>query len=65
MPLAPVKSGASVGLDRVAELAEILPKLLDKQSSLNGLLREKMEKYYPADGNNARRVADIVRQYLK
>lgn len=65
LPLPPVKLGASVGLDRVDEISEVLPQLLDPNSDLNTKLRQKMEEQYPADGKNAERVANIVRQYLK
>jgi hypothetical protein len=64
-PLAQVKLGASVGLDRMSGLTEALPQLLDEQSQLNQELREEMEENYPADGQNAKRVADIVRRYIK
>ncbi|PIR93548.1 hypothetical protein COT99_00050 [Candidatus Falkowbacteria bacterium CG10_big_fil_rev_8_21_14_0_10_43_10] len=64
LPLVPVKLGASVGIDNMDELIEILPQLLDQKSPLNHSLKEKMEKNYQADGNNAKRVADIVREYL-
>ena len=65
MPLVPVKLGASVGLDRMNQLAEILPQLLDQKSALNSSLKKNMEKEYPADGKNAERVANIVRQFIK
>lgn len=65
LPLPPVELGASVGVDMIGEIAQVLPLLLDPNSALNGKLREKMAERYPADGKNAERVADIVRQYLK
>lgn len=65
LPLVPVKLGASVGLDRMNQLTEILPQLLDSKSVLNSSLKKNMEKEYPADGKNARRVANIVRQFIK
>lgn len=65
LPLPPVQLGASVGIDRIEEIERVLPQLLDPNSSLNKELREKMEEQYPADGKNAERVANIVRQYLK
>jgi hypothetical protein len=64
LPLPPVKLEASVGVDRIDEMSRVLPQLLDLGSSLNKKLREKMEEHYPADGKNAERVANIVRQYL-
>jgi len=64
LPLVPVKLGASVGINDVSTLTEVLPQLLDPASPLNQLLKEKMEQAYPADGNNAKRVADVVRSYL-
>lgn len=65
LPIAPVKFGASVGVDKVSEIARVLPQLLDSNSKLNRELRKNMDKYYPADGKNAERVANIVRGYLK
>lgn len=65
LPLPPVELGASVGIKKISEIAQVLPQLLDQNSSLNDKLRKNMEKQYPADGKNAERVADIVRQYLK
>jgi len=64
MPPPPVKLGASIGVERVEEIAEVLPQLLNEGSPLNEKLRENMERYYPADGKNAERVADVVRRYL-
>ena len=64
LPLPPVTSGASVGLENVADIAQILPQLLDEHSALNKKLQEGMADHYPADGKNAERVAHIVRQYL-
>lgn len=65
LPLPPVKSGASIGLNKVNEVSQILPQLLDLNSDLSTKLSQKMEEQYPADGKNAERVANIVRQYLK
>ena len=64
LPLIPVKLGASVGIKKADQLKEILPQLLDANSELNNSLREKMEQNYPADGKNAERVANVVRQYI-
>lgn len=64
-PLPPVKLEASIGIDKVGEVARVLPQLLDKDSILNAKLRKNMEEHYPADGKNAERVANIVRRYLK
>jgi len=65
LPLPPVKLGASVGIDKIDEIAQVLPQLLDRRSALNAELRENMEEQYPADGRNAERIANIVREYLK
>lgn len=65
LPLPPVKVGASVGVERVEGLARVLPSLLDPESELNTTLQQGMEKEYPADGKNAQRVADVVRDYLE
>ena len=65
LPLVPVKLGASVGLDSMEGLPEILPQLLDTKSALNRKLNKKMNKYYQADGKNASRIAKIVKQYIK
>jgi len=65
LPLPPVKLEASVGIDKIDELARVLPQLLDPNSTLNDKLIKKMKEHYPADGKNAKRVADIVRRYLK
>lgn len=64
-PLVPVKVGASVGIDSVEGISEVLPELLDKKSPLNKRLLKNMEKYYLADGKNARRVADVIRGVIK
>lgn len=65
LPLPPVKLEASVGIDKIDEIAQVLPQLLNPYSTLNDKLKRKMEEQYPADGKNAERVANIVRQYLK
>ena len=65
LPLPPVQLGAGAGIDHVEALAQILPQLLDKNSPLNEQLKKGMEKHYVADGNNAKRVANIVNEYLK
>lgn len=64
-PLPPVKLGASVGINKIDEIAQVLPQLLNTQSVLNTKLRKRMEEQYPADGKNAERVANIVKEYLK
>lgn len=64
LPLVPVNLGASVGIENVDDLADVLPSLLDIKSDLSLSLFKKMEEHYPADGGNAKRVADIVRKYL-
>lgn len=64
VPLVPVKLGASIGLENMSGLIEVLPKLLDQNSPTNKALQKNMEKNYPADGKNAKRVADVVRQYM-
>lgn len=64
-PMVPVKLGASVEVDHISKLAEVLPDLMDPESKLNTSLREKMESEYPADGKNAERVANVVREYTK
>ncbi|PIR77456.1 MAG: hypothetical protein COU30_02345 [Candidatus Magasanikbacteria bacterium CG10_big_fil_rev_8_21_14_0_10_38_6] len=63
-PLPPVQLGASVGIDTVDKIATVLPQLLDSKSVLNKKLHKNMEEQYPADGKNAERVANVVRQYL-
>lgn len=65
LPLPPVKLGASIGVDNIDDIETILPKLLDSNSDLSEKLKVNMAKYYPADGQNSKRVADIVRDYLK
>ncbi len=65
LPLPPVKLGASLGAYDPKELAAGLAELLDKDSASNKSLMTNMKKHYPADGKNAQRVADIVREYLK
>lgn len=64
LPLVPVKLGASVGLEKMGQLSRVLPQLLDTDSSLNVSMKTNMEKYYPADGQNARRVANVVRGFM-
>ncbi len=64
LPLVPIKLGASIGINDVNELSGVLDDLLDSKSEINKKLKENMEKYYPADGKNAQRVASIVRRYL-
>ncbi|OGF27371.1 hypothetical protein A2477_04000 [Candidatus Falkowbacteria bacterium RIFOXYC2_FULL_47_12] len=64
-PLVPVRIGASVGINHMDELVAVLPQLLNTNSPLNHSLREKMEQEYPVDGKNAKRVADIIREYLE
>lgn len=65
LPLPPVKFGASVGIDTVSKLADVMPDILNPSSHLNQKLKIAMEKYYRTDGKNAERVANVVRQYLK
>lgn len=65
LPLPPVKAGASVGVERVEDLAGVLAGLLDPTNELNTSLQQGMAKEYPADGKNAQRVADIVKQFLQ
>jgi len=64
-PLVPVKLGASIGVDEIGQLSDVLPKLLDGKSQLNAQLFKNMERYYLADGKNAKRVADVVRSLKK
>lgn len=56
----PVKLGASVGIFDVNNLSKNVTELLDANSDLNRVLRDNMDRYYPNDGQNARRVADQV-----
>lgn len=65
LPPPPVELGASIGVNKVAEIEQILPLLLDTNSDLNKQLKEKMGEQYPADGKNTERVVNIIRQYLK
>ena len=64
LPLVPVKLGASIGIDQMGKLIEVLPQLLDKNSETNKILKENMKKNYPVDGKSAKRVANIIRQYV-
>lgn len=64
LPLPQVKLGASVGIGQASELTMILPQLFDKKSKLNADLKNNMKKYYFADGKNAKRVADVVKEFL-
>ncbi len=65
LPLAPVKLGASVGVNKVSDITDVLTQLLNPDSVLNQRLKLKMTEQYPADGKNTERVANIVREYLK
>lgn len=64
LPLPPVRLGASVGIDDVRQLSHSVNTLLDPESEAVGALRSQMERWYPADGKNAERVARAVHQVI-
>ncbi len=64
-PLVPVKLGASVGIENADEVGEALAKFLQGDTVIMEELRANMERYYSADGNNAKRVADVVRELVE
>lgn len=65
LPLPPVKLGASVGVDHMADLSAAVDALLDNKSALHEQIAMGMETFYPRDGKNAERVAAVVYDVLR
>lgn len=63
-PFPPVELGASLGVENIDRLSEVILPLLDENSPERLLLVAKMKQYYPADGKNSERVAKIVEKLL-
>lgn len=55
-----VKLGASVGLDRMENLAICVEELLDPKSKRSKDLQKGMKKHYSADGKNAEKVVKVL-----
>lgn len=59
-----VKLGASIGVDKMEDLAACVEKLLNPKSKENKDLNKNMDKYYPVDGKNSKRVVDVLKKVL-
>lgn len=59
-----VELGVSVGVTDATSFSGLLPQLLDKESELYRKLQENMEHYYPQDGKNAERVAQVIQHVI-
>jgi len=60
----PVTLEASIGVFGFGELSKKVEEALNEKSALRAKIGQNMERYYPRDGKNSQRVAQVVESFL-